>query len=106
MCVQIDERLERAVFVSKFVPILTFILISKKIYWIYVRAFGPLPQVLATQVQLAAGLGAEGVVLWGASSDYHGLFAFCWLSDVSVDSPQNNLSEQSFGAFCVFVYFC
>lgn len=32
------------------------------------RAIG----LLATQVQLAAGLGADGVVLWGASSDYHG----------------------------------
>lgn len=29
------------------------------------------PGVLAAQVQVAAGLGAEGVILWGASSDYH-----------------------------------
>lgn len=28
--------------------------------------------MLATQVQIAAGMGAEGVILWGASSDYHG----------------------------------
>ena len=27
---------------------------------------------LATQVQVAAGLGAEGIILWGASNDYHG----------------------------------
>jgi hypothetical protein len=27
--------------------------------------------ILASQVQLAAGMGADGVVLWGASSDYH-----------------------------------
>jgi hypothetical protein len=26
--------------------------------------------MLASQIQLAAGMGAEGVVLWGASSDY------------------------------------
>jgi hyaluronoglucosaminidase len=28
--------------------------------------------VLAAQIQVAAGLGAEGVILWGASKDYHG----------------------------------
>jgi hypothetical protein len=28
--------------------------------------------VLASQIQVAAGLGAEGVILWGASKDYHG----------------------------------
>jgi len=28
--------------------------------------------LLATQVQIAAGLGADGVVLWGSSGDYHG----------------------------------
>ena len=26
---------------------------------------------LATQVQIAAGLGADGVIMWGASADYH-----------------------------------
>lgn len=29
------------------------------------------PGILAAQIQVAAGMGAEGVVLWGASSDYH-----------------------------------
>lgn len=44
----------------------------------YARGFvgkGGLPfskDTLATQIQLAAGLGAEGVILWGSSSDYHG----------------------------------
>lgn len=28
--------------------------------------------ILAAQIQVAAGLGAEGVILWGASKDYHG----------------------------------
>ena len=26
--------------------------------------------MLATQIQIAAGLGTEGIILWGASSDY------------------------------------
>ena len=29
------------------------------------------PTMLAAQVQVAAGLGADGVILWGSSGDYH-----------------------------------
>ena len=30
------------------------------------------PGIVAAQIQVAAGMGAEGVILWGASSDYRG----------------------------------
>ena len=32
--------------------------------WVFDEAY------LATQIQIAAGLGAEGVILWGSSADY------------------------------------
>eukprot|EP00729_Bicosta_minor_P025414 gene25414-15905_t len=45
----------------------------------YARAFVAPPgeqpfskQVLAEQVQLPAGMGVDGIILWGSSSDYHG----------------------------------